>query len=81
MKKQYEEKVKIRPYNMPQGSVTRGGASSRATIPLKGIPEDAIRKAFEDMLERTYGNWLDEPIPNLGGKTPGRPRRRHRGAN
>jgi len=22
------------------------------------------------VLERTYGNWLDEPIPYLGGKTP-----------
>ncbi|NPV60837.1 MAG: SEC-C domain-containing protein [Actinobacteria bacterium] len=51
-------------------SMSRDSASTAAPLPLKDIPEGSIRKAFDEMLEKTYGNWLDEPLSCLGGKTP-----------
>ncbi len=34
------------------------------------IPPEILKEAFDKAMERIYGNWLDEPIPYLGGKTP-----------
>ncbi|MDI6873551.1 MAG: SEC-C metal-binding domain-containing protein [Actinomycetota bacterium] len=34
------------------------------------LPPEVLEKAYAEIFERTYGNWLDEPLPYLGGRTP-----------
>jgi len=52
----------------------RGGARGRKPPAAVGrgpdIPPEVAQEIFKETMERAYGNWLDEPIPYLGGKTP-----------
>lgn len=50
-------------YEAPQTHAIgqRGGES---------MPKELMEEAFRELAERVYDNWLDEPQPYLGGKTP-----------
>ncbi len=48
----------------------RGRADGPAPAVGEDIPPELLEKVFNETMERAYGNWLDEPIPYLGDKTP-----------
>ncbi len=48
----------------------RGAVQPAAPAAGNDIPPEVLEKAFGELTQRAYGNWLDEPIPYLEGKTP-----------
>lgn len=45
-------------------------APQRAEKHAPGIPDEEQEKLLAAFYERHYRNWIDEPIPALGGRTP-----------
>lgn len=43
---------------------------SKRQPPQKKIPDEAERELLQNMYDQHYQEWLDSPLPILGGKTP-----------
>ena len=57
----------------PKGLLSRADASApRATAPAlpAGMDPETLAGAIEAMIQRTYANWADEPVPALNDQTP-----------
>jgi hypothetical protein len=57
----------------------RGEERERPTRAPDEIPEEIQRQVLGTYLQDHYRRWLDEPLPALGGKTPRKAARTHRG--
>lgn len=45
-------------------------AKTSKSVKLPDIDPQELHKIIESVLQRTYANWCDEPIPDLNNKTP-----------
>jgi hypothetical protein len=64
----------LREVSDPKGMLSRAGPTGAAPRAAPALPEgldpQMLADAIAGVVQRSYGNWADEPIPALGGQTP-----------
>lgn len=67
-------KFELREVSDPKGLLSRADVSAspaRAASPMPaGLDAQSLADAIETVIQRSYANWADEPIPALDGRTP-----------
>jgi hypothetical protein len=59
----------IREFTNPSGALQRPGPRKNK-LASPDIDPETMAQVIEQVMRRTYANWVDEPIPALGNQTP-----------